>query len=300
MIEFQNGDRVVFLGDSIVGGSRIATHVADCYRRLYPERKIHFFNCGAAGGDTDFGLKVFKEDALACKPTHIVVAYGTNDSWRWCLNDRRHKGRYDILKEKYLLFGENLKKLCKMVTDRNIKLILCTPPPYDEYGTRDTAALKGGYALLSEFANLVRKIACENGYTLCDTYTGLVEMMQEDDGIFSADRLHPNEHGGYCMAKIFLENQGIDIGEEKEMPEYIKEWHNAVSNFRQIYTAECMLKLGADKPVEERLEKAQKIFNNPETSDWYRSLANNYLKNKQNQPEILKNTIEIYEKTVLG
>ncbi len=296
---FKDGDRVVFLGDSIVGGSRIAIHVADCYKRLYPERKIHFFNCGAAGGDAGFGLKVFEEDVLPCKPTHVVVAYGTNDSWRWCLKDRRHKGRYDLIKEKYLLFKENLTALCKTVIDHGMELIVCTPPPYDEYGTQESEVLKGGYSLMSEIANVARETARTNGYTLCDTYKGLVEMMQEDDGIFSADRLHPNEHGGFCMAKIFLKNQGIDIGEEKPMPEYIKEWHTAVLDFRQLYTAECMLSLGADKPVEERLQKAQEMLDNPATSEWYRSLANNYVKNKLQQAQILENTIKIYEKTVL-
>lgn len=300
MKKFKNGDRVAFLGDSIVGGSRIATHVADCYRRLFPQDKIYFFNCGAAGADAGFGLKVLNEDVLPCKPTHVVIAYGTNDSWRWCLKDRRHKGRYDLLKEKYLLFKENFAKLCKAVTDHGIQLIICTPPPYDEYGTQESETLHGGYALLSEYANTVREIADKNGYTLCDTYQGLVEMMQEDDGIFSDDRLHPNEHGGYCMAKIFLNNQGIDIGEEKPMPEYIKEWHSVVGNFRQLYTAECMLSLGADKPIEERLQKAQERLDNPNTSEWYRNLAKNYLENKLHQSEILQNTIKVYEETVLG
>lgn len=299
MEQFKNGDRVVFLGDSIIGGSRIATHVADCYRRTFPERKIYFFNCGAAGGDTTFGLKVLEEDVFACKPTHVVVSYGTNDSWRWCLKDRRHQGRYDLIKEKYLLYKELLPKLCKRIVDKGVKLILCTPLPYDEYGPQEEAPFRGGYALLSEFANVVRAIAASNNYTLCDIYSGVVEEMQEDDGIFGKDRLHPNEHGGYVMSKVFLKNQDIDIGEEKPMPEYIKEWHNTVSDFRQLYTAECMMQLGADKPVEERLKKAQELLDNPQTNAWYLSLSANYLKNKTSQAEILKHTIELYENTVL-
>lgn len=299
MYQFQNGDRVVFLGDSIIGGSRIATHVADCYKRTFPERKIYFFNCGAAGGDTGFGLNVLEEDVMACSPTHIVVIFGTNDSWRWCLKDRRHQGRYNLLKEKYLLYKEKLPELCRLITDKGIKLILCTPLPYDEYGPQKEEALHGGYALLSEFANAVREIAKEHRYTLCDIYVGVVEEMQEDNGIFSGDRLHPNEHGGYVMSKVFLKAQGIDIGEEKPMPEYIKEWHNTVSDFRQLYTAECMLRLGPDKPVEERLARAQEILDNPETNSWYLSLSSNYLKNKPKQAEILKHTIDLYEKTVL-
>ena len=145
MEQFQNGDRVVFLGDSIIGCSHITTHVADCYRRHFPQRKIYFFNCGAAGGDTSFGLRVFEEDVLPCKPTHVVVAYGTNDSRRWCLTDRRHKGRYDLLKEKYLLFMENLPNLCRLITQNGIKLILCTPLPYDEYGNQLTYENSNGY-----------------------------------------------------------------------------------------------------------------------------------------------------------
>lgn len=300
MQQFKNGDRVVFLGDSIIGCSRIATLTAECYHRLFPDRKVYFFNCGAAGGDTVFGLKILEEDVFACNPTHVVLAYGTNDSWRWCLEDRRHKGRYDLLKEKYLLYKELLPKLCKRITEKGIKLILCTPLPYDEYGPQEQKAFRGGYALLSEFANVVRQICIVNNYTLCDIYSGVVEEMQEDDGIFSADRLHPNEHGGYIMSKVFLKSQGIDIGEEKPMPEYIKEWHTTVSDFRQLYTAECMMRLGADKPVDKRLKKAQEWLDKPDTNAWYLSLGANYLKNKPKQPEILKHIIELYEKTVLN
>ena len=299
MTEFKDGDRVVFFGDSIIGGSRIATHVADCYRRLFPERKIYFFNCGAAGSNAEFGNNVFEEDVLPCNPTHIVVIFGTNDSWRWCLKDRRHKGRYDLLKEKHLLFREKLQELCTRITEKGINLILCTPLPYDEYGDQEEAPLRGGYALLSECANRVREIAYKNDYTLCDIYEGVVEEMQEDDEIFSKDRLHPTTHGGYVMAKTFLKNQGIDIGEEKEMPEYIKEWTTAVSDFRQLYTAECMLSLGPEKPVEERLKKAKEIFENPKTSSWYYALSDNYLKNKLSQAEILKKVTKLYEETVL-
>lgn len=299
MEQFKNGDRVVFLGDSIIGGSHIATHVADCYRRIHPERKVYFFNCGAAGADSGFGIKVLEEDVMACNPTHIVVIYGTNDSWRWCLSDRRHKGRYDLIKEKHLLFKENLAKLCRLVCETGAKLILCTPLPYDEYGSQEDAPFRGGYALLSECANRVREIATANNYTLCDIYEGVVEAMQEDDAIFSKDRLHPSLHGGYIMAKVFLKAQGIDIGEEKPIPEYITEWDTTVGNFRQLYTAECMMRLDPSKPVEERLKRAQELLGNPDTNSWYLSLSDNYLKNKTKQAEILKHTIELYEKTVL-
>lgn len=298
MKEFQNGDRVVFLGDSIIGGSRIVSHVADCYRRTFPEKKVYFFNCGAAGGDVSFGLKVLEEDVMACNPTHVVVIYGTNDSWRWCLKDRRHRGRYELLKEKYLLYKELLPTLCKRITDKGIKLILCTPLPYDEYGSQEEPAFRGGYALLAEFAAVVRETCALNNYTLCDIYGGVVEEMQEDDGIFSKDRLHPSEHGGFIMAKVFLKSQGIDIGEEKPLPEYIKEWTTAMADFRQLYTAECMMVLGADEPVEERLKRAKARLENPETNAWYLSLSDNYLKNKLRQAEILQNIISLYENTV--
>lgn len=299
MKPFDNGDRVVFFGDSIVGCSRIATLVAHAYRKNFPEKKVYFFPCGAAGSNACFGLDVFEEDVMPCNPTHIIVMFGTNDSWRWCLKDRRHKGRYDLLKEKHILFKEKLTELCQKISEKGIKLILCTPLPYDEYSDKEEVALKGGYALLSEFANCVREIACKGGYDLCDINAGIVEMMQEDDNIFSADRLHPTAHGGCCMAKILLESQGIDIGEETDLPEYIKEWHQKVADFRQLYTAECMLSLGAEKPVEERLKKAKEIFENPNTSSWYFSLSKNYLENKKNQSEILEQLIKLYEQTVL-
>ena len=47
--------------------------------------------------------------------------------------------------------------------------------------------------------------------------------MQTDD-LYNDDCVHPTPHGYYYMAKCFLEFQGLDIGEEKEIPEYLKDW----------------------------------------------------------------------------
>jgi len=302
---FKNGARVCFIGDSLVSQNHTLSWVIDCYRNSFPNEDIRFFNCGTAGGTAEFALKVFEEDVLRFSPTHAVVAFGVNDSFRWCLADKKGSGRYNILKQRFEIYKDCIKKLCNKIIENNIELILCTPAPYDEYEETTQPAFKGGYALLSEYANFVRYFAKQNNYTLCDYYEAMVEIMQTER-LYNDDHIHPSPHGYYRMAEIFLNKQGLEIGEEEDITLKYPQWRKATDVYRNIFIAECMVIKKAELSVDEKMKIAEKfIEDNKDKPDvgnnrWFLSLCNHYLINKPRDNEIIKNIELTYNKDVLG
>ncbi len=304
MERFKSGDRVCFVGDSLVAMNHILPWVIDSYRKNFPNEDIRFFNCGVAGGTAEFALKTFEDDVLRFKPTHAVVAFGVNDSWRWCLADTKSESRYKTLKKRFEIYKESIEKLCEKILQNNIKLILCTPAPYDEYEETSQVAFKGGYALLSEYANFVRYFAKEKGYTLCDYYEAMVELMQTEK-LYSDDHVHPTPYGFYHMAKIFLNEQGLEINEKSDnIPEY-PEWRKLVKIHRDIYTAECMVLKKPELSIDEKLQIARNfIEENKDKLDvgrnrWFVALCENYIENREKISELNDNLEEIYINEIL-
>ena len=259
MQRFENGSRVCFIGDSLVSMNHTLPWVIDTYRNKFPNEDIRFFNCGVAGGTAEFALKIFEDDVLRFRPTHAVVAFGVNDSWRWCLSEEKGIARYNTLKQRFEIYKDCIKKLCDKIIQNNIELILCTPAPYDEYEETEQPAFKGGYALLSEYANFVRYFAKQNEYTLCDYYAQMVELMQTDK-LYSNDHIHPTPHGFYRMAEIFLREQGLEIGEECEIKQKYPQWVAAVEVYRNIFIAECMVLKKAELPIDQKLKMAEEFI----------------------------------------
>ena len=98
-------------------------------------------------------------------------------------------------------------------------------------------ALRGGSALLLGYADYVRNFAKKRDYLLCDYHSYLTRVMQTDV-LHDADRVHPSVHGHYHIAKCFLESQGFDIGEEKELATDVQKWHKATVAVRQVIATE--------------------------------------------------------------
>lgn len=304
MKRFPNGSRVCFVGDSLINENLILSWIANCYRNNFPDEDIRFFNCGTAGGTAEFALKSFKDDVMRYKPTHAVVAFGINDSARWCLRNEKGVERYNVLKQCFETYKKCIEELCDKILENNIELILCTPAPYDEYEPSDQETFKGGYALMSEYANFIRYFAKEKNYTLCDYYEKMVEIMQTDK-LYNPDHIHPTAHGYYKMAEIFLQKQGLEIGEEIDIKQKYPMWNEAISSYRKLFIAECMVLKKAELSEDEKLKIASDyVKDNQPIADnwrikWFVELCKNYLENRKKTAFLSKQIEEIFEKEVL-
>lgn len=295
---FPKGARVVFLGDSITHANDYIARIVDYYHEHLSDRKVNIYNCGVSGGSLKTLLTIFDQDIAVHKPTHAVIMIGINDSARDLLSELpRGKERYDRMLSAFNVYKERLSTICQKLESLGCEIILCTQTPYDEYQKNDIPVFEGGFALLSAYAEYVRNFARENGYKLCDYHT-YISMVAQFEAVISPDRVHPNELGHYHMAKCFLDFQGYDIGEYKDIPEYLKEWREKVQMLRNIHATEHLIIQDYSLTHEQRLEKAKAFVNNPIESpykDYFLALAKEYVEDKPNQKQVEKEIVELME-----
>lgn len=296
---FPKGSRICFIGDSLTAQNAVQWMTVDCYRRNLPDNDIEVFNCGVAGGTAWAALQYLHDDVFIHNPTHAVIGFGVNDSLRWDLSKPRSFERYDRLAGAFDRFKKCMRELCDILIDRGIKVTLCTPPPYDEYHEGTEAPFVGGYALILAYADEVRKIAEEKNLPLCDYFTFFAREMQMDD-LYCGDHVHPNAHGYYTMAKYFLSLQGLDLGEEKsDPPEYLREWCKKIGEKVEIYSGELMIVQDYNASLADKIKKVEHYLQHCENEIPRKiEIANNYLRLKPRQAEILKEIDELYAKNV--
>lgn len=255
MQRFPDGARVCFVGDSLVAQNQYVKRIIDYYGKNFPDSGIRFFNCGVAGGSYFSAVTFFEDDVLIHDPTHVVVAFGVNDSWRGHLDWKKSAERLAILKGAYDRFRENAECFVEKVLAKGIHLTLCTPAPYDEYTEGDTPPLRGGFALMLGYADFIRTLADRRGIELLDYHEALSTLLETEADVFSPDRVHPTAHGYYLMAKIFLAHQGLTAEEEAPIPDYFAEWELPLRRLRDVYGAEHMLIGDYALPMEEKMAK---------------------------------------------
>ena len=66
-LDLQDGDTVVFLGDSITHQCLYTQYVEDFFHTRFPERRIHFHNAGVGGDKAADVLARFDDDVAAAK-----------------------------------------------------------------------------------------------------------------------------------------------------------------------------------------------------------------------------------------
>ena len=102
------------------------------------------------------------------------------------------------------------------------------------------------------------------------------------------------------MAKCFLEFQGFDLGDEKELPEDIAEWHNVVGRVRNtIATEHFILNDDFTTTQQQRWDAIKDYLENEQTGpyvDYFKQLAKQYQTYKPQQQENIQFTIDFMKK----
>ena len=301
-MRFPRNARVCFVGDSLTAANQILPRVIDHYNKNFATSNVRFFNCGTSGGTYKTAIEFINDDVLIHNPTHAVVAFGVNDSNRWALESERSESRYLNLKSYYENFKKEVKIYCDLLKNHGIEIILCTPAPYDEYTITDQPASKGGFALIAEYANVVRKFAIENNIALCDYHSFITEQLQSDNKpIYSNDHVHPIEHGYYLMAKCFLAFQGLEIEKEQPLPDYFNRWIDEVQKMRLIYGTEQMVIHNYYMPLEEKIAMIEKKV---KTENWgipaFERFIRGFYAEGSNKTNLYNSIDQIYESDIFN
>lgn len=292
MNRFPDNARVCWIGDSITHSNNYCSRIIAHYQKQLPNSKIKFWNCGLSGGTARSALLYFEDDVLPIQPTHAVVLLGVNDSRRDLLIrplSEEVAQELEIALENYV---RRMNQLCDRLLEKGVSVILCTPAPYAELDCSENPALKGGYRLVSGFAEAVRQICCERGLD-CVDYHDFLSQRYLKEKLYNPDHVHPVDLGHYRLAECFLKAQGLEIGVYEPIEIVRKkaglvEWNQLVQKKCDIYSAEWMIINNYTRPTEEKMQIVRDYLEQKKWGDslYFKGLSERYLENKPNEKEI--------------
>jgi lysophospholipase L1-like esterase len=171
--------RVVFLGDSITDGWKLAQYFAG----------KPYVNRGIGGQTTPQMLVRMYPDVIDLKPAAMILLAATNDI------------AGNTGPETLTMIQENFMAMTELAQAHGIKVILCTLTPISDYTARKQTARRPPADILKLNAWL-REYAAARKAVVADYYAAVVD----DKGMlrdgFSEDGLHPNAKGYELLAPV--------------------------------------------------------------------------------------------------
>jgi lysophospholipase L1-like esterase len=210
---FRNGDRVVFVGNSITDGGHYHSYIWLYYMTRFPERQLRMFNAGI-GGDVSGQIdERLQGDVFSRNPTVMTLTFGMNDTGYQFLAGQAADSVYaQKIATSYASFQRILKKLRARP---GTKKILIGSSPYDETSKIQARPLTGKNAAILKIEAFMRDAATKNGWGFIDFNKPMIDInarQQQRDSLFTLqgfDRIHPTNDGHMVMAYVFLKAQGL-------------------------------------------------------------------------------------------
>jgi lysophospholipase L1-like esterase len=196
----KNGDRVVFLGDSItqagVGPNGYVTRFKVLLDASQPDLKVEILGAGISGNRVPDLEKRLERDVLSKKPTVVVIYIGINDVWH------SQQGRGTPKDE----FEAGLKRIIASIQKAGARIVLCTPSVIGEK-TDGTNPLD---KMLEEYSAVSRGIAQETNSQLLDLRRAFLDHLKQSNtenaekNVLTTDGVHLNEAGNRFVAEQML------------------------------------------------------------------------------------------------
>ncbi len=200
----KDGDRMVFLGDSITQQQIYTRYVMNYFALRHPEMEVEFRNAGV-GGDTAVGaIKRLDEDVLDLRPDVVSICFGMNDAGYTKFEDERY--------ERYMAGMTVLLSELKRV---GAKAVLLTPGPVDPDEADDWLDAKVYNETLARYAKGVKELAARKDlpvYDIHELMLGVQTRAKADDPEFTMipDAVHPSPPGQALMAYALLKALGCE------------------------------------------------------------------------------------------
>ena len=211
---FKEGDRAVFLGNSITDGGRYHSFIWLYYMTRFPNMPIRVFN-GGIGGDTAYDMnKRLDGDIFSKNPTVLMVTFGMNDSGYYEYNGDNAK---EFGEQKYQESIKNFQQMEKRFKELpHTRIVMTGTSPYDETAQiKDNTVFKKKNETIKRIIEYQRESAARNGWEFTDWNAPMVAInqeLQQKDPSFTLcgnDRIHPDNDGHIVMAYLFLKAQGL-------------------------------------------------------------------------------------------
>ncbi len=212
---FENGDRIVFAGDSVtdmdstnpVGeglfdslGNGYVREIENLLTAWYPERNIRVTNSGISGNTSRDLAARFDRDVADLNPDWVSICIGINDVWRQF--DTPAMTESAVLPQEY---EKNLEEMILKVKDK-VKGIFIISPYYIEVNREDLMRKR-----MDEYTAICKKLAEKYGLHFVDFQAAFESFCKiQHSSKLAWDRVHPNRMGAMLQAKEFLKHIDFD------------------------------------------------------------------------------------------
>lgn len=208
----KDGDRFIFIGDSITHQCLYTQFVEDFFYTRYPHIRLHFRNAGVSGDRAADALDRFGPDIEAFKPTVATILLGMND------------GSYrDFDPDVFATYEKGMTELLDRLDAIHCRVILMSPTMFDhqafekmiaENPDRARGKVPTNYnGVLAYYGKWAQEVARKRGYLFVDLFGPLNTLTQQqrkkDPGFtLIADAIHPGADGQLVMAYSLLQQVG--------------------------------------------------------------------------------------------
>lgn len=209
-LALSDGDRILFLGDSIVREGSWWALAERLVLQRFPDLDTVWLNAGISGDTAHGALRRLDWDVLPRDPTLVVLMMGMNDVQTARYLPGATPPTPEEERELIDRYASSMADIVRVLTSRDIKVVLCTPTPYGENAGLEAPAAVGANRMLAACARLTRDLAAEHGLPLVDFFDPmrtLAREFQQTNPSFTLigdDRVHPGPMGRAVMAHLWL------------------------------------------------------------------------------------------------
>jgi lysophospholipase L1-like esterase len=211
-LDLQDGDSIVFLGDSITHQRLYTQYVEDFFYTRYPKMRLKLHNAGVGGAQAWDALARFDQDVAAYKPKYVTILLGMND------------GRYQPYNEEiFQTYRQDMTELLTQIQAIGATPVLMTPTMFDARAKRmkdnpnrpTPEATRELYnSVLSYYGTWLRDVAQREGLGFVDMWGPLNSITMNErkiDPTFTliTDAVHPDAPGQVVMATALIEDLGL-------------------------------------------------------------------------------------------
>ncbi len=207
--QMQDGDRVLFLGSTVVERAQRYGDWEMMWTAAFPDKKLVFRNLGWSGdtvfghararfGTVQDGFDHLETHVFAEQPDWILVGYGTNESFA---------GEAGLP-----AFREGLRNLLDILEGTGARLVLMTPPPMEvAAGLPDPTVPNANLRL---YRDAVTEEAAHRGCPLVDLFEKLPEWAAKfpEHQPLTDNGMHLNAAGYWVTAQVLAAELGMHRG----------------------------------------------------------------------------------------
>lgn len=204
-LELQDGDSIVFLGDSITHQCLYTQYVEDFFYTRLPQLRLKLHNAGVGGARAWDALQRFDQDVAAYKPKYVTILLGMNDGAYQPYNDQL-----------FQTYRQDMSELLDRIAQAGAVAIPMTPTMYDSRAKRLYG--KPGWneenitlynSVLTYYGTWLREVATDRGLGFVDMWSPLNNItlqQRESDPAFTLikDAVHPGPAGQVVMATAIV------------------------------------------------------------------------------------------------